>query len=144
MDPQKRFAIALDLLDTVELPSEMLDRFPHELSGGQRQRIAIARALSVSPALLILDEPTSALDVVTQSHLLRMIKKLQAVTRTAILYISHDFVATASVCDHIAVLNDGRIVESGDVAQILQEPQHPYTRAIVMTARRKELESVEV
>jgi peptide/nickel transport system ATP-binding protein len=126
--------IAGRLLGMVELPADVLDRFPHQLSGGQRQRIALARALSVSPKLLILDEPTSALDALTQVQILKMIKEVQKQTAAAILYISHDILMTSLVCDRIAVLYDGVIVEIGETRRILQEPRHPYTKRIVEAA----------
>jgi len=126
--------IAGKLLKMVELSEDVLDRFPHQLSGGQRQRIAFARALSVSPKLLILDEPTSALDALTQIQILKMIRQVQKQTSTAILYISHDILTTSLVCDRIAVLYDGVIVEVGETANILQEPQHLYTKRITEAA----------
>lgn len=126
--------IAGRLLKMVELPEDVLDRFPHQLSGGQRQRIALARALSASPQLLILDEPTSALDALTQVQILKMITEVQKQTSTAILYISHDILMTTLVCDRIAVLYDGAIAELGETKRILQEPQHPYSKRIIEAA----------
>jgi ABC-type glutathione transport system ATPase component len=120
-----------ELLEMVELPDDILDRFPHQLSGGQRQRIALARALSVRPRLLILDEPTSALDALTQVQVLRMIRRVQKDTNTAVLYISHDIMTTAMVCDRIAVLHEGEIVEEAEAKSLLQNPKHPYTRSVV-------------
>jgi peptide/nickel transport system ATP-binding protein len=122
---------ARGLLEMVELPEDVLERFPHELSGGQRQRIALARALSVRPRLLILDEPTSALDVLTQVQVLKMIRKVQKETNAAVLYISHDIMTTAMVCDRIAVLHEGEIVEEAEAKPLLQNPKHPYTQSVV-------------
>ncbi|MGA9365618.1 MAG: ATP-binding cassette domain-containing protein [Bacteroidota bacterium] len=126
--------IAERLLKLVELPSDVLDRFPHQLSGGQRQRIALARALSVSPKLLILDEPTSALDALTQIQILKMVREVQKHTSAATLYISHDILMTSLVCDRIAVLYEGVIAEVGETKGILQEPQHLYTKRIIEAA----------
>jgi peptide/nickel transport system ATP-binding protein len=122
---------ARQLLEMVELPDDVLDRFPHELSGGQRQRIALARAVSVQPRLLILDEPTSALDALTQVQVLKMIRKVQEDTNAAVLYISHDIMTTAMVCDRIAVLHEGEIVEEAEGKSLLQNPKHPYTKSVV-------------
>ena len=127
----------ISLLDLVELPYEILDRLPTDLSGGQRQRIALARALSVSPKLLILDEPTSSLDAITQIQILKMVSSLQRKTGIAILYISHDIDTTSIICDRIAVLHDGIIVETGDTKEILRHPQHPYTQATILSAFSK-------
>lgn len=129
--------IAERLLEMVELPKDVLDRFPHQLSGGQRQRIALARALSVSPKLLILDEPTSALDALTQVQILKMIRDVQKQTSAAILYISHDILMTSLVCDRIAVLYEGVIAEVGETKKILQEPRELYTKRIVEAAGLK-------
>jgi peptide/nickel transport system ATP-binding protein len=125
---------ARSLLAMVELPEDVLERFPHQLSGGQRQRIALARALSVTPGLLILDEPTSALDALTQVQVLKMIRKVQTHTKAAVLYISHDIMTTGLVCDRIAVLYDGEIVEEAEAKSLLQNPRHPYTQSVVETS----------
>jgi peptide/nickel transport system ATP-binding protein len=122
---------ARELLEMVELPDDVLERFPHQLSGGQRQRIALARALSVRPRLLILDEPTSALDALTQAQVLKMIRKVQKDTNAAVLYISHDIMTTAMVCDRIAVLHEGEIVEEAEAKSLLESPRHPYTQSVV-------------
>ncbi len=102
--------------------------------------MALARALSVSPELLILDEPTSALDALTQVQILRMIKEIQKRTQTAILYISHDILTTSLVCDRIAVLHEGVIVEMSETANLLQSPRHPYTKRILDTVVGKTLQ----
>jgi peptide/nickel transport system ATP-binding protein len=124
--------ISRELLSLVELPDDILERYPSELSGGQRQRIALARVLSISPKLLILDEPTSSLDVITQIQMLKMIKDIQRKTHTAILYISHDVLTASLICDRIAVLYNGTIVEVEDTRKLLMDPQHPYTRETVL------------
>jgi peptide/nickel transport system ATP-binding protein len=122
---------ARELLEMVELPEDILSRFPHQLSGGQRQRIALARALSVRPRLVILDEPTSALDALTQVQVLKMVRKVQKDTHAAVLYISHDIMTTAMVCDRIAVLHEGEIVEEAEAKALLEKPKHPYTKSVV-------------
>lgn len=107
------------------------DRYPHEFSGGQRQRIGIARALALEPKLIVCDEPTSALDVSIQSQILNLLKDLQDEFGLSYLFISHDMAVIHHVCDRIAVMLDGKIVEEGDRDQILNEPQHGYTQALL-------------
>lgn len=119
------------LLDRVGLPPEALDRFPHEFSGGQRQRIAIARALAVSPKVLICDEPTSALDVSVQAQILNLLQKLQAETGIAYLFITHNFGVVRYLADRVLVMQAGKVVETGDTEQLLARPQHAYTRALL-------------
>jgi peptide/nickel transport system ATP-binding protein len=119
------------LLDRVGLPPETLDRFPHEFSGGQRQRIAIARALAVSPKVLICDEPTSALDVSVQAQILNLLQKLQAETGIAYLFITHNFGVVRYLADRVLVMQAGKIVETGQAEQILRAPQHDYTRTLL-------------
>lgn len=119
------------LLDRVGLPAEALDRFPHEFSGGQRQRIAIARALAVSPKVLICDEPTSALDVSVQAQILNLLQKLQAETGVAYLFITHNFGVVRYLADRVLVMQAGQVVETGDTEQLLSRPQHAYTRALL-------------
>lgn len=119
------------LLDRVGLPPEALDRFPHEFSGGQRQRIAIARALAVSPKVLICDEPTSALDVSVQAQILNLLQKLQAETGIAYLFITHNFGVVRYLADRVVVMQAGQVVEAGDTQALLSNPQHAYTRALL-------------
>ncbi len=119
------------LLEQVGLPSTSLYRYPHEFSGGQRQRICIARALALSPKLLILDEPTSALDISIQAQVLNLLKQLQKDRGLAYLFITHDISVVAYMADKVAVMRDGEIVEQGDVRAILQSPQSQYTQTLI-------------
>ena len=118
------------LLTEVGLEPEMAGRYPHQLSGGQRQRVAIARALSVEPRVLVLDEPTSALDVTVQARILELIAKLRRERGLAYVLISHNLAVVEQLCEEVAVLYLGRIVEHGRTEQILARPAHPYTLAL--------------
>ena len=115
-------------------PEAILNLYPHELSGGMRQRIMIAMALSEKPALLIADEPTSALDVTIQAQVLTLMKELIDEVGAAILFISHDLGVIAETADEIGVMYAGRIVEYGPVAEVFQDPRHPYTKALLKAA----------
>ncbi len=120
-----------DLLDSVELPRAMRNRYPHELSGGQRQRIGIARALALEPKLLIADEPTSALDVSVQARVLKLFADLQVRYGFACLFISHDLAVVEMLSSQVAVMKDGRLVEVGPTAEIVNNPKHPYTQRLL-------------
>lgn len=125
----------IDLMASVHMPEpdRMRRAYPHQISGGQRQRVMIAMALALDPPLLIADEPTTALDVTTQAQILKLIKELQAKRDTGVLFITHDFGVVAEVADRVAVMQWGRIVETGTTRKILSEPEHPYTRMLVST-----------
>ncbi len=130
----------LEVLDRVELPDPLgiLRRYPHELSGGMRQRAIIGLALANAPSLLIADEPTTALDAMIQAQILHLLADLRASWQTSILLISHNLGVVAGVCDRLLVMYAGRIVESGPTAQVLTEPMHPYTRALLEAVPRLE------
>ncbi len=121
------------LLEQVRLPEDLLGRLPGELSGGQRQRVAVARALVTEPRLLILDEPASALDSANRVQILQILKELRA-DGVALVLISHDLGSVAGVADRIAVLYQGRLVETGPAAEVVNHPRHVYTRLLVSSA----------
>jgi peptide/nickel transport system ATP-binding protein len=120
---------AIELLRRVHIPSpeRRIDEYPHKLSGGMRQRVMIAMALACDPRLLIADEPTTALDVTLQAQILDLMRELKADSRAAIILITHDLGIVAEVCDEVAVMYAGEIVERATVAELFASPQHPYT-----------------
>ncbi len=120
-----------ELLDAVGLPQDAARRFPHQFSGGQRQRISIARALSPRPRVLVADEPVSALDVTVRAQILDLLMELVDEFQLTLIFVSHDLSVVRYLCDNVAVLHDGEIVERGPTAEVYARPQHSYTRELL-------------
>ncbi len=119
------------LLEQVGIPAERANSYPDELSGGQRQRVMIAMSIACEPAMLIADEPTTALDVTVQAQILQLLDDLKTRLNMGMLFITHDFGVVADIADNVVVMFRGQIVESGPVSQVLEQPQHPYTQALL-------------
>jgi oligopeptide/dipeptide ABC transporter ATP-binding protein len=133
LDKEAARARSTEMLATVGIPdpATRLNNYPHELSGGMKQRVMIAMALLTEPQLLIADEPTTALDVTIQAQILELIRELQKRTGAAVLFITHDMGVVAEMCDDVAVMYAGRIVEQDDVYDIFKRSRHPYTRGLL-------------
>ena len=122
----------------VAAPERRLEDFPHQMSGGMKQRVVGAIAMALEPVVIIADEPTTALDVTIQLQYLRLLKEIQASTGLAIIFITHDFGVVARMCDRVAVMYAGRIVEQGDVRDLFNNPSHPYTQALINSVPKLE------
>jgi peptide/nickel transport system ATP-binding protein len=135
----------LDLLEYVGLPdpANLRDAYPFRLSGGQRQRVMIAMALALEPALLIADEPTTALDVTTQAQILDLIRRIQKAQGMGVMFVTHDFGVVADIADRVVVMERGVIVEQGLAADVLNRPQHPYTRRLIAAVPHREAHDVK-
>lgn len=129
--PGDRRARVREVLEQVRLEPEMAERFPHEFSGGQRQRIALARAIVHRPAILVGDEPVSALDVTIRAQILQLLAQLRESEKLTLVIVSHDIGVVQHLCDTVAVMKDGRIVEHGNTTEVLLRPQQDYTRALL-------------
>ncbi|PJC88292.1 peptide ABC transporter ATP-binding protein [Vibrio sp. HA2012] len=130
---KERCQYALEMLEKVRIPQpeKRMNEYPHNLSGGMRQRVMIAMALACKPDILICDEPTTALDVTVQASILELMLDLQQETGMAMIFITHDLGVVAEICDDVAVMYDGRIVEYADVFSLFDHPQHPYTETLL-------------
>jgi oligopeptide/dipeptide ABC transporter ATP-binding protein len=139
MDRQAARQRSTEMLGTVGIadPASRLTNYPHELSGGMKQRVMIAMALLCEPKLLIADEPTTALDVTIQAQILHLIRELQKRTGAAVLFITHDMGVVAEMCDEVAVMYAGRVVEQGDVYDIFKRSRHPYTKGLLRSLPQK-------
>jgi peptide/nickel transport system ATP-binding protein len=137
-DKKQARARALEILQLVQMPDaeKRLNYYPHQLSGGQRQRVVIAIAVAAGPDLLVADEPTTALDVTVQAQILELIKTLRDETGMGVLFISHDLGVIGQLCERVAVMYRGRVVESGSARRVLDDPRHPYTRALLESIPR--------
>jgi peptide/nickel transport system ATP-binding protein len=117
-------------------PARVLRCYPHQLSGGMRQRVLIAAAFALEPALVVADEPTTALDVTVQKQILRLIRGLQEAHSTAVIFVTHDLGVAAQICDRLTVMYAGAVIESGPTADVITDPKHAYTRALLAASPR--------
>ncbi|KYD10664.1 ABC transporter ATP-binding protein [Heyndrickxia sporothermodurans] len=142
---KEAWTVAKEMLELVGIPQpeKRLDQYPHEFSGGMRQRAMIAMALACRPKLLIADEPTTALDVTIQAQILELMKGLQQKTETSIILITHDLGVVAEMCDRVIVMYAGKVVETGTVEEIFEKPQHPYTKGLLKSVPRLDMNKNE-
>ncbi|MGE8203426.1 ABC transporter ATP-binding protein [Heyndrickxia sp. NPDC080065] len=142
---KEAWMVAKEMLELVGIPQpeKRLSQYPHEFSGGMRQRAMIAMALACRPKLLIADEPTTALDVTIQAQILELMKDLQKKTDTSIILITHDLGVVAEMCNRVIVMYAGKVVETGTVEEIFENPQHPYTRGLLKSMPRLDMDKNE-
>ncbi len=133
-DEEERMRRVVELLTEVGLEAGDASRYPHEFSGGQKQRVGIARALALRPGLIIADEPVSALDISVQAQILNLLSALKSEYKLSLLFIAHNMGVIRYLCDRVAVMKAGRIVEEGGVEEVFTSPQHPYTKALLAAA----------
>ncbi|MEL6115437.1 ABC transporter ATP-binding protein [Photobacterium sp. SP02] len=133
LNKKERNRYSLDMLNKVQIPmaEKRLHEYPHSLSGGMRQRVMIAMALACKPDILICDEPTTALDVTIQAEILKLMKALQEETQMAMIFITHDLGVVAEICDDVAVMYGGKVLETADVFELFDHPRHPYTQRLL-------------
>lgn len=138
MNKKQAHLRALELLEEVQIrdPERVMRSYPHQLSGGMRQRILIAAAFAPGPKLVVADEPTTALDVTVQKEVLRLIRRMQKAHGTAVIFVTHDLGVVAKICDSVTLLYAGRVIEDGPTAEIIQNPAHAYTRALIAASPR--------
>ncbi|KQV65286.1 ABC transporter ATP-binding protein [Rhizobium sp. Root1220] len=138
MSGRQAHARAIALLEEVHIrdPERVLRAYPHELSGGMRQRVLIAAAFALEPKLVVADEPTTALDVTVQKQILRLIRGMQDKHGTAVIFVTHDLGVVAQICDHVALLYSGKVIEAGSTADVLDRPVHAYTQALLAASPR--------
>ena len=131
-------ARAIELLEEVQIrePDRVLRSYPHQLSGGMRQRILIAAAFAPGPKLVVADEPTTALDVTVQKEILRLMRRMQERHGTAVIFVTHDLGVVAKVCDSVTLLYAGKVIEAGTTADVIEQPQHAYTKALIAAGPR--------
>ncbi len=142
---KKALEHAVEMLEMVGIPQpeKRIQQYPHEFSGGMRQRVMIAIALACKPKLLIADEPTTALDVTIQAQILQLMKELQSQTHTSIILITHDLGVVAEMCSKVVVMYAGEIVETGSVGEIFSNPTHPYTKGLLKSVPRLDMDKHE-
>ena len=131
-----------ELLELVHLPPSLYGRYPHELSGGMKQRVAIAMALALKPPLVILDEPTSALDVSVQAQVMNLLKRLKRELGLSIIFITHDIALACDICDRLAVMYAGELIEQGGIDEVISTPAHPYTQRLLASVARLDTDAV--
>lgn len=143
-DKEEALAKAGDMLEMVGIPRERMHEYPHQFSGGMKQRVIIAIALACNPKLLIADEPTTALDVTIQAQVLRMIKELKTKLNTGLILISHNLGVVAQICENVAIMYAGKIIEYGPLHQVFENPLHPYTEGLLNSIPRIELDKTRL